>query len=751
MLTPTEATSAIPEALVARSMTSRRFRRDSLLVVASTIAVGVGNYGFSLALIWVLPSHEFSVFAAASTLVVVAATAATSALPWVLSREVARTEPHSQRRRQATGFTLLAALMAGTAAAAVVIALISPYASIGSELAAGASVLAVFVVQVGSGYLQGSARFLILAVFSVVEVIVKTGAGVGLAAGGLGATGALTGAALAVGAWALVGLVCVGRDIGKPTRAAWDSLWRHAASIGGVQVAVVALTTVDVVIGSIRFRGDQGMAGYQAMLVFSRVPLFISGAVSTVAYRRLVAIGTDIAKVVGETMTFYLSIAVAVVATVTTIPAALLGIVLPHGYSSYAHLLLPLGIAGMAAGQINLVTTFFQAEGRIRSAMAVLWPGVGGAAILLAAVGGTVNSLAWASAAADVTVAAVLTVVASRRYRRGRLASRTAGYLILTAALGEAFWVVRPNRAVWLGLAVLSGALTFALLHRLQHVVDSRVTPRPRRQAPFGSVALRRHLLSWVTRAINHFRPLAPPTMWNLILAARSAVGSGPIVAVPTARRVLVLAPHPDDETIGCGGTVALLARSGATVTVAVATSGEMAVAEPGSPAEIRSRRRDEASAACCQLGVAEPIFLDLPDGVLSDHRGLLVGQLARLAERVCPDAVFVPWPLDDHPDHMALASALADVELPDSCEVWSYEVWAALPANRIVDVSKVWDIKLAALSCHASGRGSFDLDSHLALARWRSIFGLSGNGHAEAFLALRSADFRELVKTVSR
>jgi LmbE family N-acetylglucosaminyl deacetylase/O-antigen/teichoic acid export membrane protein len=750
MLTPPEATSAIPRALVARSMTSNRFRRDSLLVVASTIAVGVGNYGFSLALIWVLPSHEFSVVAAASTLVVVAATAATSALPWVLSREVARTEPYSQGRRQATGFTLLAALMAGTAAAAIVIALISPYASTGSELAAGVSVLAVFIVQVGSGYLQGSARFLILAVFSVVEVIVKTGAGVGLAAGGLGATGALTGAALAVAAWALVGLVCVGRDIGKPTRAAWDSLWRHAASIGGVQVGVVALTTADVVIGSIRLRGGPGMAGYQAMLVFSRIPLFISGAVSTVAYRRLVADGTDIAKVVGETMTFYLSIAVAVVATVTTIPAALLGTVLPHGYSSYANLLLPLGIAGMAAGQINLVTTFFQADGRIRSAMAVLWPGVGGAAILLASVGGTVNSLAWASAAADVTVAAVLTVVASRRYSRGGLASRTVGYLILTAALGEAFWVVRSNRAVWLGLAVLSGALTFALLHRLQRGVGSPIASR-RRPAPFGSVALRRHLLSWVTRTINHFRPLAPPTIWNLILAARSAVGSGPIVAVPSARRVLVLAPHPDDETIGCGGTIALLARSGATVTVAVATSGELAVAEPGSPAEVRRRRQEEVCAACRQLGVTQPLFLDLPDGVLRDHLGVLVGQLARLSERLCPDAVFVPWPLDDHPDHMALAAALADVELPDSCEVWSYEVWAALPANRIVDVSEVWDIKLAALSCHASGRISFDLDSHLALARWRSIFGLSGKGHAEAFLALRSSDFRELVQTISR
>jgi LmbE family N-acetylglucosaminyl deacetylase len=110
------------------------------------------------------------------------------------------------------------------------------------------------------------------------------------------------------------------------------------------------------------------------------------------------------------------------------------------------------------------------------------------------------------------------------------------------------------------------------------------------------------------------------------------------------------------------------------------------------------------------------------------------------------PEVIFVPWPLDDHADHraasLALAAALRRCELDGGTEVWSYEVWGALPANRLVDVSSVWTRKQAALNEHRCGRTTFDLDAHLALSRWRSIFAMNGSGHAEAFLALRRAEF---------
>ena len=94
-----------------------------------------------------------------------------------------------------------------------------------------------------------------------------------------------------------------------------------------------------------------------------------------------------------------------------------------------------------------------------------------------------------------------------------------------------------------------------------------------------------------------------------------------------------------------------------------------------------------------------------------------------------------------------AIASGLADALHGYDCDVWAYEVWGALTPNRIVDVTSAWPTKEAALRCHA-GSDAFDLDSHLALGRWRSIFGLSGKGYAEAFLALEASEFAQLVRT---
>jgi len=250
------------------------------------------------------------------------------------------------------------------------------------------------------------------------------------------------------------------------------------------------------------------------------------------------------------------------------------------------------------------------------------------------------------------------------------------------------------------------------------------------------------------TRVMVVLRPYAPPSAWEAIVAARSLAGDGPVVLTPTARRAMVIAPHPDDETLGCGGTLALLNRYGCTVKVLIATCGEGSVAARGqSPADTAAVRRDEAVAACRVLGTSDPDFLNLPDGNLSESLEVLAARLTQDIAAFDPQIVFVPWPLDGHPDHQVVPAALASVDLPGGVEIWTYEVWTPLPANRIVDVSEVWSVKSRALGCHASGAEGFDLTAHLALDRWRSIFGLDGHGHAEAFLVLGPLTLRSLVE----
>jgi LmbE family N-acetylglucosaminyl deacetylase len=259
---------------------------------------------------------------------------------------------------------------------------------------------------------------------------------------------------------------------------------------------------------------------------------------------------------------------------------------------------------------------------------------------------------------------------------------------------------------------------------------------------------VRRVIVRAVVRVLNRLRPIASPTVWFTLSALVSAAGKGPLVTRPSADRVLVLAPHPDDETIGCGGCVALLAASGADVRVLSMSSGENRL-PGGARAETEAFDRvRELKRACTILGATLAGALTLPDGELGRHQAAMTSAVDVLIRSFRPEIIFVPWLLDDHPDHRALSQALAACDsLSETSEIWCYEIWAALPPNRLVDVSPWWETKEKALASHESGFRTFDLSAHLALGRWRAIAGLGGHGYAEAYQVLSPVDFRELSK----
>jgi LmbE family N-acetylglucosaminyl deacetylase len=246
-----------------------------------------------------------------------------------------------------------------------------------------------------------------------------------------------------------------------------------------------------------------------------------------------------------------------------------------------------------------------------------------------------------------------------------------------------------------------------------------------------------------VTRAVARAKPLVPRRAWPLVLAARSLAGDGPLVGEPELRSLAVLAAHPDDESLGCAGTIALLRRRDVPVTVAFATDGEATRGAETSAAETGRRRRAEAVAACARLDVRDVSFWGLPDGGLPESLPALATRIGALVEG--RDGLMLPWFLDGHPDHEALSLALADVALPDDLEVWGYETWSPLPANRVVDVTAAWSEKEAAVAAHETARQAFDLSAALGLNRWRSIHGLMGRGYAEAFLAAPAGEYLAL------
>ena len=172
---------------------------------------------------------------------------------------------------------------------------------------------------------------------------------------------------------------------------------------------------------------------------------------------------------------------------------------------------------------------------------------------------------------------------------------------------------------------------------------------------------------------------------------------------LPGAKRVLVLAPHPDDEVIGCGGSLALLRDKGADIQVVIATNGELGaqVADAG----LSRIRAEESRRAGALLYRGAPVFWNYPD------RGLVYGE--ELIERIVAqvndngaDLVFLPSPTEIHPDHqsLALAGAEAARRLGGDIHVVFYEVGAPLPTpNLLIDITSVQERKKNALECFDS------------------------------------------------
>jgi N-acetylglucosamine malate deacetylase 1 len=249
-------------------------------------------------------------------------------------------------------------------------------------------------------------------------------------------------------------------------------------------------------------------------------------------------------------------------------------------------------------------------------------------------------------------------------------------------------------------------------------------------------------------RALPKAKAVVPADLKRLGRAVRSVRGVEVVTGLPRFRRVLVIAPHPDDETLGCGGTMALLADKGASITVLTATDGEATQGSQLSPAETGRRRRAEAERAAAIAG-ATPRFLGMPDGELTGQVGELSAAFGAAIGELEPEAVFAPWLLDATPDHRAVAEslrvALGAGDGSAALEVWGYEVWTALVPNRIVEISSVIERKREALAAHETASLALDLSADVGLGRWRSMQSLGGRGWAEAFLATTAPDYLAL------
>jgi N-acetylglucosamine malate deacetylase 1 len=234
-----------------------------------------------------------------------------------------------------------------------------------------------------------------------------------------------------------------------------------------------------------------------------------------------------------------------------------------------------------------------------------------------------------------------------------------------------------------------------------------------------------------------------------------------------SAQQVVVLAPHMDDEVLGCGGTMRKHILSETHVTVVYMTDGRKGdpdLYHQGLPeavivaqeAALVAKRRQEAKRAAEIIGIQEQIFLDNPDGGLEPLPQVTERVRHILAERR-PTVIYLPSILDLHRDHWATNRIFAAaIEGLTFSRGWSpvyrgYEVWSPFLVNRLADISEVIAIKEHAIKQFESQIIHTDfVHTSLGLNAHRSLYLSRGCGYAEAFYESTPEQYRLFFQRLS-
>ena len=228
-------------------------------------------------------------------------------------------------------------------------------------------------------------------------------------------------------------------------------------------------------------------------------------------------------------------------------------------------------------------------------------------------------------------------------------------------------------------------------------------------------------------------------------------------------KTIAVFAPHPDDETLACGGTVILETRKGNNVHIVIMTDGRNShkttpdtFPKPGQE-EIARIRHNEALRAAKLLGVGGRglTFLNFRDGTLKDNIPAAARKVGRVLAKIRPTDIYLPSAADAHRDHHAANAIVlaAASSLKLNADIYEYIIWTGdeksggtmtapgkTPRNVTVDISSVLDEKLKAMDAYQSQIGKM-LNSRPQMPVLNEQFVARFRQPVERFLRYKMAD----------
>jgi LmbE family N-acetylglucosaminyl deacetylase len=225
---------------------------------------------------------------------------------------------------------------------------------------------------------------------------------------------------------------------------------------------------------------------------------------------------------------------------------------------------------------------------------------------------------------------------------------------------------------------------------------------------------------------------------------------------VQEGKKILVLAPHPDDETIGAGGFL-LRHRGKSEIHLITVFNGDCGGRlesgawqdTPEYKSQLAFARKQEVSEIAQRLRAASLRHLDFPDGSVSPSLDIALKVRAEI-DRINPHIVLIPWFLDNLSDHRVVNVLLAWAchDLP--AIVYSFEVWDMLQPNAVLDISEVLQEKLELVGLFRTQTATIDYVGFChGLAKTRAFMNPlrpDRSGAVEAFFALPCSDYCEMV-----
>ena len=229
----------------------------------------------------------------------------------------------------------------------------------------------------------------------------------------------------------------------------------------------------------------------------------------------------------------------------------------------------------------------------------------------------------------------------------------------------------------------------------------------------------------------------------------------------PPGERVMVLAPHPDDETLGCGGAISLLIDAKKEIKVLFLTSGDKAesggkgFSDEGHITKYSLLREREAESALRELGVSEYEFLRFPDREVHAHFQDALQRLLKQVEEFIPDTIYAPSMVELNPDHRAAAALSMEIQsrfVRSSGEgsgqalirIVFYEVTTPVRPNTLVDITPVYRRKERAMKRYRSQLKLADYLGHATALNTVRALTVNGPRYVEAFWCVETPLSRE-------